>query len=225
MRTVPLLFLLLPLALTGCAKAKWLDVRNLSFIHKVDVQQGNVVTQDMLALLRPGMEKNKVTFIMGSPLLVDTFHPERWDYIYTFQKGNQPRERRLVTLHFVDERLAYISGNVYTGDGPLPLPVRRDTTVEVTGKREETLLGKLKSTFSSDEADIEATAAKVEAELAGKKPPEQVGEAAGESQAQSGDSAAPSGENASTVTREESFFDRLLGVPDPDQPAEPPGSL
>ena len=56
-------------------------------IYKLDVQQGNVVTQEAVNQLKPGMNKRQVRYIMGSPLLVDVFHQTRWDYVYTNQPG------------------------------------------------------------------------------------------------------------------------------------------
>ena len=66
------------LALAGCS---------FPGVYKIDIQQGNVVTQDMIDQLRPGMTRRQVRFIMGNPLLVDTFHANRWDYLYSLQPG------------------------------------------------------------------------------------------------------------------------------------------
>ena len=86
-------------------------------VYRVDVQQGNVLTEEMLAQLAPGMEKRKVRFLLGTPILVDTFNQDRWDYIYTFARGGGTIEQRQVTLFFEDERLARIEGDVHRGDG------------------------------------------------------------------------------------------------------------
>ena len=86
-------------------------------VYRVDVQQGNVLTEEMLAQLTPGMEKRKVRFLLGTPILVDTFNQDRWDYIYTFARGGGTIEQRQVTLFFEDERLARIEGDVHRGDG------------------------------------------------------------------------------------------------------------
>ena len=86
-------------------------------VYRVDVQQGNVLTEEMLAQLTPGMEKRKVRFLLGTPMLVDTFNQDRWDYIYTYAKGGKEIEQLQVTLFFEDERLARIEGDVHRGDG------------------------------------------------------------------------------------------------------------
>ena len=86
-------------------------------VYRIDVQQGNVLTEEMLAQLTPGMEKRKVRFLLGTPMLVDTFNQDRWDYIYTFARGGGNIEQRQITLFFEKERLARIEGDVHRGDG------------------------------------------------------------------------------------------------------------
>ena len=82
-------------------------------IHKIDVQQGNVVTQEMVDQLKPGMNRNQVQFIMESPLVIDVFHQDRWDYIYYFKPGyGKPTEER-VSLFFEDDSLARITGTLH----------------------------------------------------------------------------------------------------------------
>src|SRR3990170_4201353 len=58
--------------------------------YKIDVQQGNVVSQEMLEKLKPGMTKSQVRFALGTPLIADSFHPDRWDYFYSLKKGGDP---------------------------------------------------------------------------------------------------------------------------------------
>jgi len=73
------------IVLTGCFPG----------VYKIDIQQGNVVTQDMIDELRPGMSKAQVRYIMGNPLITDTFHARRWDYLYSLQTGRwRPVNRR-----------------------------------------------------------------------------------------------------------------------------------
>lgn len=56
--------------------------------YRIDVQQGNVVTQEMVAQLRPGLTKDQVRFVLGTPMLLDPFHDDRWDYVFLLKKGN-----------------------------------------------------------------------------------------------------------------------------------------
>ena len=82
-------------------------------VHKIDVQQGNVVTQEMVDQLKPGMNRNQVQFIMESPLVIDVFHQDRWDYIYYFKPGyGEPTEER-VSLFFEDDSLTRITGTLH----------------------------------------------------------------------------------------------------------------
>src|SRR5574343_672719 len=70
-----------PLLLTGCA------VERYFLEYRVNVQQGNVVEQKHIAQLRPGMTRDQVRYVLGTPLLQDPFHANRWDYVYRFEDG------------------------------------------------------------------------------------------------------------------------------------------
>ena len=85
--------------------------------YRIDVRQGNVVTQDMVAQLKPGLTKEQVRFILGSPLVSDMFHTDRWDYVYHFQPGNGALQQRRLTVIFVDSKLSKLAGDVVAGDG------------------------------------------------------------------------------------------------------------
>ncbi len=79
-------------------------------VHTIDIQQGNVVDEKQVAQLKPGMSKRQVSFIMGTPLIQDPFHRNRWDYIYTLRPGNQSKitQRERVTIFFENGRLSRI---------------------------------------------------------------------------------------------------------------------
>lgn len=87
--------------------------------YRIDVQQGNVLTQDMVAQLRPGLTRDQVRFLLGTPLLVDMFHADRWDYVYRLQKGkNKEVETRRFTVFFdADGKLYRVSGDVVADSG------------------------------------------------------------------------------------------------------------
>lgn len=82
-------------------------------IHKVDVEQGNVITQDMVNQLRPGMTSDQVQFIMGHPVLVETFENNRADYVYTFQPNGGRITKKRVTLLFSGGKLMSIDGTLH----------------------------------------------------------------------------------------------------------------
>lgn len=86
-------------------------------VYRIDVQQGNVLDEAMLARLSPGMDKRKVRFVLGTPMLIDTFNQDRWDYIFTLSRRGGRIEQRQITLFFEDELLARIEGDVHQGDG------------------------------------------------------------------------------------------------------------
>ncbi len=79
---------------------------------KLEIQQGNVVTSEMLLKLRPGMTKSQVQFILGTPLLVDSFHTDRWDYFYQLRKQGEIVSQRRVILDFDGDALTRVRGDV-----------------------------------------------------------------------------------------------------------------
>lgn len=98
-----------------------------SFIkpHKIDVQQGNFVDQEMISKLKPGMTRSQVRFALGTPLVADAFHAERWDYIYRFQKGGGAPQQRQISVIFEDDKLARVEGDVVAAKSePAQVPQR-----------------------------------------------------------------------------------------------------
>jgi outer membrane protein assembly factor BamE len=73
--------------------------------YRPDVQQGNVITSDMVDQLRPGMTRDQVKFMLGTPLLADAFHPDRWDYLYYLNPRVGAPQRRNLVIFFKDNRL------------------------------------------------------------------------------------------------------------------------
>lgn len=108
----------IPLILLAACSRSFDGGYNMPLLYKIDIQQGNVIEQDMLNKLKPGMDKNQVKFIMGTPVIVDPFHNERWEYIFSMQKGGGVREQRHITLHFEDEKLSHVSGDIEVSDVP-----------------------------------------------------------------------------------------------------------
>jgi outer membrane protein assembly factor BamE len=96
-------------ALPGCTSLSSED--NLLGVitpYRIDIVQGNVVTKEQLALVRPGMTRVQVRDALGSPLLTDLFHADRWDYVFTIKRpGTQPQRRSVVAL-FEGDRLVKI---------------------------------------------------------------------------------------------------------------------
>ena len=80
-------------------------------VYKISIPQGNVITQEMVDQLRPGMSKRQVTFVMGTPLVRDPFHQDRWDYIYSFQPGGGERGQERLSVFFIDDQLVGFEGD------------------------------------------------------------------------------------------------------------------
>lgn len=79
--------------LSGCEKG-------LLTIYKIDVQQGNALQAEDVEKIKLGMNREQVLFVLGSPLIVDSFHPDRWDYVYMLKPGYAPTQRSQLTLVF-----------------------------------------------------------------------------------------------------------------------------
>ena len=97
------LTLLATLFCTGCA---------LIGVHRVAIQQGNIITQAMVDQLKPGITREQVAYIMGEPVLRNTFDDDRWDYVYTVELPNIYNSRMLVSLFFENDVLMYITGDL-----------------------------------------------------------------------------------------------------------------
>lgn len=88
------------------------------FVYRIDVQQGNYVTQDLVDRLKPGMTKAEVKQILGTPLLTDVFHANRWDYYFSNVKGGKVADRSRLTVLFEGDKLASLAGGVRPGTTP-----------------------------------------------------------------------------------------------------------
>ena len=104
---------LLPLA--ACSSTT--DLSSYLSPYRIDVRQGNLVTQEMVDQLKPGLSRDQVRFILGTPLIADVFHADRWDYVYRFQPGHGRSEQRRLSVFFVDDRLARVEGDVIPAEG------------------------------------------------------------------------------------------------------------
>lgn len=118
--------LLISLLLAGCGG--WSNPIDKLSPYKIDIQQGNAITQEMLAKLKPGMTPSQVRFILGSPLVQDPFHPNRWDYVYRYLKAGKLTEQRRITVVFEDDKLKSIEGDVVAAG--------QQTEAKVDGKAE-----------------------------------------------------------------------------------------
>jgi len=105
-----LLLVIASLWLAGCSYFQFPGV------HKVEVQQGNIVTEDMVNQLRLGMTKSQVRYVMGTPMIADSFNQERWDYFYSKQQGSKVKKTDNVTVFFKNGKLAEIKRGNSSGE-------------------------------------------------------------------------------------------------------------
>lgn len=101
----PLAVCCLLAGLVGCGS-------NFGFpgVYRINVEQGNVVTEEMVEQLRPGLNRRQVRYIMGTPLIEDSFHEDRWDYRYLLRNGSDTITETQLTLWFEGDELVRAEG-------------------------------------------------------------------------------------------------------------------
>jgi outer membrane protein assembly factor BamE len=97
--------------------------------YRIDVQQGNFVSKEMVSQLKEGMTRDQVRFVLGTPLLTDMFHADRWDYPFSLQKGSGETISSRVTIFFKDNKLARFEGG--------NLPTEKEYLARITGPAPE----------------------------------------------------------------------------------------
>jgi outer membrane protein assembly factor BamE len=126
--------LLASLTLASCSTI----LNNVPWVYTLEIQQGNIVDQNMINQLRPNMDKRQVQYIMGSSMLEDAFHKNRWDYIYYVRPSRGDAEMKKVFLVFKEvdgtDKLLGLYGDFKPTSLPVVKPVE-NTTVDLP-KRE-----------------------------------------------------------------------------------------
>ena len=108
------LFFLLPVLLCACSYLPSVSP------YKIEIQQGNYVSQEMVSKLKPGMTREQVRFVLGTPLITDIFHADRWDYVYYREVDTGNPEKRHISVFFEQDRLARVAGDVVPAGGAKP---------------------------------------------------------------------------------------------------------
>lgn len=99
------ILVLVSFMLASCGVTSWLK----SFApYKMDIRQGNLVTPEMRERLRVGMSRQQVSSVLGSPLLADVYHADRWDYIYRYEEKGELVEQHRLTVYFKDNFVSRI---------------------------------------------------------------------------------------------------------------------
>jgi len=122
---------LIAMMLVGCS----LPNIQLPRLYKVTVQQGNVITQEMVNQLKPGMTRSQVAFIMGEPVLRNTFNENRWDYVYSVVLPGYFNQETRMSLFFEDDVLGYFTGDLVPESAN---PATENETESETDTEEET---------------------------------------------------------------------------------------
>jgi outer membrane protein assembly factor BamE len=111
--------------LAGCGSLDRTDsLVGLITPYRIDIVQGNVVTQEQMALARPGMTRLQVRDVLGTPLLTDPFHADRWDYLFTLRRPRTEPQRRAIVVFFDGERVKSVQA-------PSDLPSEREFVASI----------------------------------------------------------------------------------------------
>jgi len=120
----------------------------MPFIYRIDIHQGNIFSQEMVNQLKPGMTKRQVAFVMGTPLIEDAFHNDRWDYVYSNEPGGEDRMEKKFTVLFKNEELVSVEGDLRPTNNPIG-DSKKDVTVNVPKiQRDKTVWESITSIFS-----------------------------------------------------------------------------
>ena len=105
--------------LPACKSAEMPKVPGLT-PYRMVIQQGNFISQEMVAQLKPGMSKEQVRFVLGTPLVTDIFHADRWDYVFYRELPDGKREQRNLSVIFEKDKLARVLGDLLPAEGSAP---------------------------------------------------------------------------------------------------------
>lgn len=116
------------LLLAGCS--------SVPLLYQIEIQQGNIITHEMMEKLKPGMTRSQVRFVLGSPMISDAFHDNRWDYVYRLEQEGKLIEQHRITVFFEDDKLTHTEGRL----PPAPVPPKVAVPVKpVVEKKPDTM--------------------------------------------------------------------------------------
>ncbi len=157
------------MSLGGCAATQAVkDAQLLNLIkpYRIDILQGNVVTSEQAALLKPGLSRTQVRELLGSPMLADPFHANRWDYVFVFQRPGHPALSRSLIATCDGETLSAVQ--IPDGDlpsetefvstlSPAPAKTKPAPQLELTSAQREALARARPTTGSATPAAVPTT--------------------------------------------------------------------
>lgn len=134
------LFLAASASLVACSSLDGASNRIASVVtpYKIDIVQGNFVSREQAAVIKPGMTRGQVRDILGTPLLVDIFHADRWDYVFTFKRQGMEPQSRKVTAYFKGDLLERLDAD--------PLPTEAEFVASLDSGRKPAVVPVLELT-------------------------------------------------------------------------------
>lgn len=122
--------LVLPLA--GCSALQTTD----SFLgvitpYRIDIVQGNVVTEELIAQVKPGQSRAQVRDLLGTPLLTDPFHADRWDYLFSIRRPGTEPQRRAIVIRFEQDRVASVEAPDLPGEREFVASISRQRNLKL----------------------------------------------------------------------------------------------
>ncbi|MGD2082899.1 MAG: outer membrane protein assembly factor BamE [Chromatiales bacterium] len=105
-------------------------------MYRPDVQQGNVIDQGAVNRLQPGMTKSQVRYVMGTPMINDVLHQDRWDYVYLLREGDGDRKQERLTIFFEDDRLTRMVGDYRPDPAAAALAEEKEQVISVPDYKE-----------------------------------------------------------------------------------------
>ncbi len=130
-------------------------------VHRIVIQQGNVITQQMVDRLKPGMTKAQALYVMGRPVLEDLFDPDRWVYIYSVQIPDEPEIKQTLTLYFENDTLTRFTGDF------TPTPTKAEGAAPATGAAPSTAAAPVEASAPAANAAPSAASAPAAAAISG----------------------------------------------------------
>jgi outer membrane protein assembly factor BamE len=106
-------------------------LESLPFVYKMTVQQGNIITEEEVDQLETGMTKAQVRYLLGTPLLTDLFHTERWDYVYTIRRGHKDMQVKPFSVYFANDGLIRVEGYLHPDPARAAQQVPQELLVNV----------------------------------------------------------------------------------------------
>ena len=127
----------LAFTLGGCSLSQLkLPELKIPRVYKLSIQQGNVITQEMVDRLKPGMTRNQVEFVMGKPVLADPFKQDQWVYVYTLEVPDYFIQNFRMVLTFEDDTLATITGDYLPQDAAAETDAAETDAADAGGENE-----------------------------------------------------------------------------------------